>query len=147
MRLTWTLGSRGTPAMQRDDESFDVAIGGPQLLDAVGATVGRAAFDRGEVVALTSGLIEDGHVRIEVPQTGGVRELRVAASEVRADWARRQLFVSLLISTQAADRLGLSPTATDVVFRAPNALTADERAELHAQALSLDAVSRQRRTP
>jgi hypothetical protein len=49
---------RSEQPLQRDDESFDVAIGG-QLL-ALGATAGRAAFDRGEVVALTPGLIETG---------------------------------------------------------------------------------------
>jgi putative ABC transport system permease protein len=118
-----------------DDRRFGVAIAGPQLLELVGAQSGRAALNRGEAVALTTGLIEDGHVRIAVPQaSGAVREVRVAASEVRVD----RPIVALVVSPQAAARLRLTPTATDVLFRAPNDLTAVQRHALQAQAISSD---------
>jgi putative ABC transport system permease protein len=118
-----------------DDVSVGVAIAGPQLLELLGADDGRAAFDRGEVVVLDRGLIEDGHVRIEIPQPRGrAREMRVAATAVRAD----RPVVPLVISRQAAARLGLTPTATDVLFRAPNDLTASQLDALQAQAVSFD---------
>jgi hypothetical protein len=53
--------------------SASLAIARPQLLELLGAEAGRAAFDHGEVVALDRRLIEDGHVRIEIPQPRGRR--------------------------------------------------------------------------
>jgi len=118
-----------------DDVSVGVAIAGQQLLGLLGAEAGRAAFDRGEVVVLDRGLIEDGHVRIEIPQPRGrAREVRVPATAVRADRPVAQL----VISGQAAARLGLTPTATDVLFRAPHDLTASQLHALQAQAVSFD---------
>ncbi|MCA1677950.1 MAG: hypothetical protein LC777_02855, partial [Actinobacteria bacterium] len=117
-----------------------LAIGGPELLEALGAGAARRSFERGDVVALTPGLVKDGHVSIEVPRAGGQAHQLVAAraSEVRIDRPQRQLFVSLVVSTHAAARLGLTPTVTDVVFRAPGALTAGQRHALQAQALTSD---------
>jgi putative ABC transport system permease protein len=114
---------------------FGLAIGGPELLEFLGAGAGRAAFDRGEVVALTPGVVDGGHVRIRIPQAHGrPREVRVAASEVRADGP----IVAVVIPTAAAARLGLTPTTTDVVFRTPKALTAAQERALQAEAISYD---------
>jgi putative ABC transport system permease protein len=116
-----------------------LAIGGPELLRALGAAAARPAFDRGEVVALSPGLVEHGQVAIEVPGgRGQPRSLALAASEARLDRPQRQLFVPLVISTQQAARLGLTPTVVDVVFRTPGALTAAQRHALQAQALASD---------
>lgn len=118
-----------------DIQVYGVAIGGPQLLEFLGAGAGRAAFDRGAVIALASGLISDGHVRIAVPQTDGkVREVRAPAIEVHVDRPP----ASVLVSTPVAARLGLTPTATDVLLRTPNALTEQQRQALQALAISAD---------
>lgn len=115
--------------------SFGVAIGGPELFDLLGAEGGRAAFDRGEVAALAGDLIENGHVTIKIPQVHGpAREVRAAASEMRVD----RPIMPFVISTAAAARLGLSPTRTEVVFRAPRALTAAQQDALQTLAISYD---------
>ena len=51
----------------------------------------------------------------------------------------------LVISRPAAARLGLTPTATDVLFRAPVDLTADQLDALQAQAVRLTAAPRRKR--
>jgi putative ABC transport system permease protein len=134
----WSVG----PVVRRprgDQQlSFGVAIGGPQLLEFLGAASGRAAFDRGDVVALQPGLVEDGHVTVVIPRAGGrTREVRVAASEARAARPIGPV-VALMVSAQGADRLGLAATATDVVLRTPNALTAAQKDALQAQAIAFD---------
>jgi putative ABC transport system permease protein len=112
-----------------------LAIGGPRLLGSLGAGAGHTAFDRGEVVALESGLIEGGQVRIQIPQVRGpALEVRVPAVEVHVD----RPIVPLVISTPAAIRLGLTPTTTDIAIRAPKALTAAQQHALQAQAVSYD---------
>ena len=114
---------------------FGLAIGGPQLLESLDAEAGRAAFDRGEVVALAGDLVEDGDVQIEIPQARGpARQVRVAATEVRVD----RPITPFVISTQAASRLGFAPTTTDLVFRTADALTSAEEHALQALALSYD---------
>ncbi|MGH2916977.1 MAG: FtsX-like permease family protein [Solirubrobacteraceae bacterium] len=119
----------------RDSRGFGVAIGGPELLTLIGATAGRAALDRGEAVALTPGLIEHGRITIKIPQRGRrARQVRLPATEVRAD--RRA--VSVVISPRTAARLGLTATVTDVLFRAPNDLTTDQRHAVQAQAIAAD---------
>lgn len=125
----------GVSGRRGDVGLFGLAIGGPQLLEFIGAEAGRAAFDRGEVVALTGDLVEDGHVRIEIPQARGpARQVRVAASEVRVD----RPITPFVISTQAAGRLGFAPTTTDLVFRTADRLTSAQEHALQALALSYD---------
>lgn len=125
----------GVSGRRGDVGLFGLAIGGPRLLDFLGAEAARAAFDRGEVVALAGDLVEDGHVQIEIPQTRGpAREVRVAASEARVD----RPITLFVISTQAASRLGFAPTTTDFVFRTPDALTSAQEHALQALALSYD---------
>jgi putative ABC transport system permease protein len=125
----------GVSGRHGDVGLFGLAIGGPRLLDFLGADAARAAFDRGEVVALADDLVEDGHVQIEIPQTRGpARQVRVAASHVRAD----RPITPFVISTQAASRLGFAPTTTDLVFRTPDALTSAQEHALQALALSHD---------
>lgn len=125
----------GVSGRRGDIGLFGLAIGGPRLLDFLGAEAARAAFDRGEVVALVGDLVEDGHVQIVIPQTRGpAREVRVAASEARVD----RPIAPFVISTQAASRLGFAPTTTDLVFRTPDALTSDQEHALQALALSYD---------
>ena len=125
----------GVSGRRGDIGLFGLAIGGPRLLDFLGAEAARAAFDRGEVVALVGDLVEDGHVQIVIPQTRGpAREVRVAASEARVD----RPIAPFVISTQAASRLGFAPTTTDLVFRTPDALTSAQEHALQALALSYD---------
>jgi putative ABC transport system permease protein len=131
----WPAERAGISGRRGDVGLFGLAIGGPQLLEFLGAEAGRAAFDRGEVVALADDLAEDGHVQIEIPQTRGpARQVRVAASHVRVN----RPITPFVISTQAASRLGFAPTTTDLVFRTPDALTSAQEHALQALALSYD---------
>jgi putative ABC transport system permease protein len=116
--------------------SADIAIGGPRLLAALGAGAGRTALERGEAVVLRPGRIEDGRVRIGLAGARG--QVRVPAVEVPVDRPQRQLFASIVVSERTAARAGLRPTVTDVVLRAPAALTAEQRGALRALAISID---------
>jgi putative ABC transport system permease protein len=119
--------------------SSDVAIGGPRLLSVLDAAAGRTALGRGAAVVLQPGLIEGGQIRIEVPLAGGgTRDARVPAVAVRPDRPRRQLFVAVVMSPQAAARIGLHATVGAVVVRAPRALTAAERHAVQSEAIAVD---------
>ncbi|HEV7807007.1 MAG TPA: FtsX-like permease family protein [Solirubrobacteraceae bacterium] len=129
----------GTVASEYRGPHSDVALGGPRLLEALGAGAGLTALERGAAVVLRHGLIENGQIAIRLAgPRGEARELRVPASQVRVARPERQLFVSAVLSPKAAARIGLRTTATDVVMRTPRALTADERRATRAEAIAAD---------
>lgn len=135
-----TAGGRGPgeAVVQRPGSDITyrgVAIGGPQLLEFLGAGDARVAFDRGEAVAMTDDIVSDGQITIRIPQDGGrVREVRVPAVRVHVEGA----IASVVVPMAIADRLGLTPTRTDVVFRTPDAVTEAQHRALDAQAIALD---------
>ncbi|HUR85801.1 MAG TPA: FtsX-like permease family protein [Solirubrobacteraceae bacterium] len=122
-------------------ENPDVAIGGPRLLEVLGAAAGgRDALARGEAVVLRPDRIVDGHAEIEVADARG--RVNVPATAVGVDRPLRQLFAAVVISPQTAARIRLAPDATQIVFRTPEALSAQQRTALRDLAVTADRAPR-----
>ena len=112
-----------------------LAVGDEDLLTALGGEEAVAAFRDGEVIALGSGITDGGSVQVTIP---GVQRRGWRLHAVEVDAPAVNVLPRFVISDAAAAQLGLGPRTDGWLLRAPEPLSADERAAVR-DALAVDA--------